>query len=119
MRRTIGLLAMLLCVGCSNNIHSSWGCATPVVDGQSCLTISQADVKANTQEKPVPESENTQVRVLAPTSGPSFMHKDDEVLLHRTQERVGKVWFAPFVDKYNNRHDQSVVYFVDSQSKWR
>ena len=45
--------------------------------------------------------------------------KDDVLLKQRAPERVARVWFAPFIDKYNNRHEESIIYVVDQESTWR
>lgn len=36
----------------------------------------------------------------------------------RTPEKVGKVWFAPYIDADGNQHSQSIVYVVDEEPKW-
>ncbi len=36
----------------------------------------------------------------------------------RTEEKVGKVWFAPYIDSDGNQHGESVIYVVDEKSRW-
>ena len=36
----------------------------------------------------------------------------------RTEEKVGKVWFAPFIDADGNQHSESTIYIVDEKPKW-
>jgi len=36
----------------------------------------------------------------------------------RTQEKIGKVWFAPHIDSDSNQHSEKVVYVVDEESRW-
>lgn len=36
----------------------------------------------------------------------------------RSQEKIGRIWFAPFIDSDGNQHLESIVYVVDEESKW-
>lgn len=36
----------------------------------------------------------------------------------RSQEKIGRIWFAPFIDSEGNQHLESIVYVVDEESKW-
>lgn len=50
---------------------------------------------------------------------PYIEEKYEVALKRRTTESVARVWFAPFIDKYNNRHEESIIYVVDQESSWR
>jgi type IV conjugative transfer system lipoprotein TraV len=36
----------------------------------------------------------------------------------RSQEKIGRIWFAPFIDSDGNQHLESIVYVVDEEPKW-
>lgn len=120
------LIALFLVAGCSSNINSSWTCPTPTVEGQACLSISGADARANSKDKQNASEKTIQsapvLKVLSKQVAPlnlSEMQLEQNPQLHRTEEKVARVWFAPFIDRFNNRHEDSIVYFVDSNSTWR
>ena len=36
----------------------------------------------------------------------------------RTQEKVGRVWFAPYIDSEGNQHSEKTIFVVDEEAKW-
>ncbi len=50
---------------------------------------------------------------------PTEAQLKNEVSNQRIAESVARIWFAPFIDRYNNRHDESIIYVVDQESAWR
>ncbi len=36
----------------------------------------------------------------------------------RSEEKIGKIWFAPYIDSDSNQHSESVIYVVDEEAKW-
>lgn len=107
------LLGLQSCAG--SNIGSSWNCATPSVDGKACLNITEADARTREQIDTGPRKVSEEVLVVKL----GIAVPDQEPMPYRTSERVARIWFAPFIDKYSNRHEDSLVHFVDQDSNWR
>jgi type IV conjugative transfer system lipoprotein TraV len=38
---------------------------------------------------------------------------------YRSKEKVARVMFAPYIDEAGNRHDKSVVYYLEQKAEWR
>ncbi len=36
----------------------------------------------------------------------------------RSPEKIGRIYFAPYVDSAGNRHSESFIFVVDEESKW-
>ena len=37
---------------------------------------------------------------------------------NQTEEKIGRVWLAPFIDNEGNQHSQKTIYVVDEEAKW-
>lgn len=139
MRISLILLLTFLISACSSNVKGSWSC--PVLEGGkgSCVSIGEADdLRLSNPDVSLPESyfdkqQKIQITLVAPklkdlkklapssqTSLPSVgsqqNNKPEQKL--RTEEKVGKIWFAPYIDSDGNQHGESVIYIVDEKAKW-
>ncbi|MDA0967626.1 MAG: hypothetical protein O2970_11820 [Proteobacteria bacterium] len=114
------IVASLLLTSCaSSNVGSNWQCPTPGVKGQQCRNIASADNMAKGKENSsadniVVEKDlivllNNNETIKDPVSGDSI----------RTDEKISRIWFAPFIDKYSNRHEASFIQIIDKSSTWR
>ncbi len=122
---------------CSGNIKGSWTC--PVLEGGkgSCVSIGDADnyqlANGNINLSATPEGyfdkqQEIQIKLVAPkfkdlqkltttqTSPQTNLVRGSSQL--RTKEKVGKVWFAPYIDSDSNQHGESITYIVDEKPKW-
>lgn len=131
----LSLILLFFSFSCNNSVKESWDC--PVLEGGkgNCVSIERADednhlIKFNSDNFDYPESQQKiSVKLVAPkikelkkinkdlkdniNKAIKYEHND-----LRTGERIGKIWFAPFIDEDGNRHSDSIVYVVEENPRW-
>ena len=145
MKKLIIAISLILS-SCSSNVKSGWSCPTPEGGKGSCLSIKEADlvgeINADSENKSnftyLDSAQKIEIKLIAPKladlkkittksvspadSTPNGASPHDATFelqnKLRTQERVGKIWFAPHIDSEGNQHSESVIYVVDEESKW-
>ena len=114
------LLIMALLSSCSGNVDKHWNCGTP--EGQGCSSIREADGLTSVQhdEKSlaspsyVIELQNNRGEAVKSTS---YM-ANNKFIYTRTKEAADRVWFAPFLDRAGNQHEESYVRVIVAEPKW-
>ncbi len=136
MKRYIILILSIFVYSCSSNVKSEWSC--PVLEGGkgSCVSIQEADVKGlqaistnggSNNFSYVDSEQEIEINLVAPkvskledVYGKSFWKKGElkSNQRFRTEEKIGRVWFASYIDSRGNRHEESIVYVVDEKPQW-
>lgn len=130
---------LLLAASCSGSVKGNWTCPTPEGGKGSCVSIKEADMNDSPlQNKPnfnyVDSAQKIEIKLVTPKFKDLKKlqqekdQKSEEIGLRaepqtqrtklRTEEKVGKIWFAPHIDSDGNQHSESVVYVVDEESRW-
>jgi hypothetical protein len=102
-RRFLGGMLLVVMVACRSHVKNDWDC-TMSAEGTACATIAVLDSQKAAGDVTVAE------RLLSPSSAVF-----NEL---RLPEVIGRVVFLPFVDKYGNRHEKSIVYYLEQPSNW-
>jgi type IV conjugative transfer system lipoprotein TraV len=140
MKKFFYLSFLLLGASCSSSVKGNWSCPTPEGGKGSCISIKDADLAeiSSSKEKPnftfLDSAQKIEIKLIAPKLSElkkiqqEKNQKNEDQNLNsessekgvklRTQERVGKIWFAPHIDSEGNQYSESVVYVVDEESKW-
>jgi type IV conjugative transfer system lipoprotein TraV len=134
---------IILVSGCSSNTKSTWDCPNLLTGKGNCLSIEKSDPAlevSSTSSAQISNFDYTnsaqkiEIKLVAPklselkkfhektqktedksTSAESIPSPKARL---RTEEKVGKIWFAPHIDSEGNQHSESVIYVVDEESKW-
>ena len=96
------IIAMVFLNSCIAT-NDEWSC--PLRDGQPCKSISEIadrDSKKN----------------LTPNTVATDPILGDKSTL-RKEEKVGTLWFAPYVDEQGNKHHESKLSVIIKESEWR
>ena len=72
--------------------------------------------KISAKSKAQPIENDIQDDVQHLTKNSNINHSPKNNL--RTEEKVGKVWFAPYIDSDGNQHSESTIFVVDEKPKW-
>jgi type IV conjugative transfer system lipoprotein TraV len=142
-RRLLVTFLIILTSGCSSNTKSTWDCPNLLTGKGNCLSIEKSDPAleaSNSNSAQISNFDYTnsaqkiEIKLVAPKL--SELKKSQEKALKkeekssapepfvstkprlRTEEKVGKVYFAPYIDSEGNQHSEYVVYVVDEEPKW-
>jgi type IV conjugative transfer system lipoprotein TraV len=131
------ITVLTVLTSCSSNVKGSWSC--PVIEGGkgSCVSIGDADgyqlSNNNSNLSATPEGyfdkqQKIQIKLIAPklkdlkklTIVPPLPQTNQvrSSSQLRTEEKVGKIWFAPYIDSDGNQHGENIIYVVDEKPKW-
>jgi type IV conjugative transfer system lipoprotein TraV len=134
MKRIIFIATIFFISSCSSNTKSTWSC--PILEGGkgSCVSIKDADLSLNESVKNNNSSngffnsnQKININLIAPKlkdlqkikqleNNDSFIKQRQTSL--RTEEKVGKIWFAPYIDSEGYQHSEKVILVVDEEAKW-
>ncbi len=134
---------IILVSGCSGNTKSTWDCPNLLTGKGNCLSIEKSDPAlevSSTSSAQISNFDYTnsaqkiEIKLVAPKLSElkKFHEKTQKTedkstsaeaipspkARLRTEEKVGKIWFAPHIDSEGNQHSESVIYVVDEESKW-
>lgn len=128
------IFAFCFIASCSGNVKNTWSCKAPDGGKGSCISIKEADVVAFAQEEPknnfsyINSNQKIEITLIAPKlkdlkkleeeKGAPVIQEYSSSPKLRTQEKVGKVWFAPYIDGEGNQHSEYTVFVIDEESKW-
>lgn len=134
MKSKLILILLLIAASCSSSVSSEWSC--PVLEGGKghCISISGADDKVDSSKAPLnsnlgyfASNQKIEINLLAPKlkdleklkikkeEGETQIKKGTR---YRTEEKVGRIWFAPRIDADGNQHSESVIQVIDEPSRW-
>lgn len=135
MKSKLILISLLISASCSSSVNSEWSC--PVLDGGKghCVSISGADDKVDSSKAPLnsnlgyfASNQKIEINLLAPKlkdleklkitkkeEGETQVKKGTR---YRTEEKVGRIWFAPRIDADGNQHSEIVIQVIDEPSRW-
>ena len=135
MKKIIFICLIFFTASCSNNTKSTWSC--PILEGGkgSCISIQDAalSVGNNSTNKSLNDFVNSKQKIEINLIAPKFKDlkkiKREESKSEaveqvpqnsklRTQEKIGKVWFAPYIDSEGNQHSEKTIFVVDEDAKW-
>jgi type IV conjugative transfer system lipoprotein TraV len=137
MKKIIYICSLFFISACSSNTQSTWSC--PILEGGkgSCASIKEADLlESGTSEKNkistdfISSSQKIEIKLMAPKlkdlkklkqEDPKNAYAVEPVNSGsklRTQEKVGQIWFAPYIDSEGNQHSEKVIHVVDEEAKW-
>lgn len=136
MKNIITIITLLIITSCSSSTKSTWSC--PTLDGGkgSCISIKDADLMPSFDNQLMQldssdAAQNAQINLIAPklkdlkkldlenTScmlNPKKQPAKQNLL--RTEEKIGRVWFASYIDSEGSRHSEKIIYVVDEEAKW-
>jgi type IV conjugative transfer system lipoprotein TraV len=134
MRKVFIINLLLLATSCIGNVKSDWACPTMTGGKGNCVSIKEAD--EGNSEAPLIKTFNylnspqkIEIKLITPKLSDlkKLQATEDKNLIpesvpqnskFRTQEKLGRVWFAPYIDSEGNQHSESVVHVIDEESKW-
>lgn len=135
MKSKLILISLLFATACSSSVGSEWSC--PVLDGGKghCISISEADSKVNSPKLAInsdvgyfASNQKIEINLVAPKlkdleklkiSGERHEEiKEKKGIRYRTEEKIGRIWFAPRIDVDGNQHFESVIQVIDEPSRW-
>jgi len=135
MKKHIYICIIFLISSCSGNTKSTWSC--PVLEGGNgnCMSIRDAALSLSdiTPNKSVKDFNSSSQKIKINLIAPKFKdlkkikqeesrNKIEESIAQRsklrTQEKIGKVWFAPYIDTEGNQHSEKTIFVVDEEAKW-
>lgn len=102
---------------CSCTTRTDFDCK-PQKGKKACSTIAQADENIE-QRKSVASSQPVITSLAATEKDDSKVFTTIRTLPERTEEKRGKLWFAPFVDEEGNFYDEAYVYLIFEPAKWQ
>ena len=131
MKQFFYVCLLLFLVSCSNSVKGSWSCPTLEGGKGNCASIKDADLvesKDKTNFTYLDSTQKIEINLVAPKlSELRKIQKENNQLVsdlikpktrYRTEERVGRIWFAPHIDSEGNQHSERVVYIVDEEPRW-
>ena len=128
------IIISIFSFSCSSNVKGTWSC--PILEGGkgSCVSIQEADILSHsslTTLQPTAYSDSNQkikIKLLAPKLKQLRQFKnikkkekivvENENQKYRTKEKVGRIWFAPYIDSEGNQHSEGYIYVVDEKPRW-
>jgi type IV conjugative transfer system lipoprotein TraV len=130
------LLIAIITTSCSSNVKGDWSCPTLKGGKGHCVSISEADdYKLSNDFTSLPQSyfdksQKIKIKLIAPKLAdlkkitpsslpnlePTPQISPNSKL--RTEEKIGRIWFAPYIDSGSNQHSESIIYVVDEEPKW-
>lgn len=106
----------LVTVSCISPVSSSWSCKNNVVG--SCKTIGEIDnnLVANKDNRGEINLNNKlkQENYDSGINGSNISFNS-----FRSKENVARVMFSPYIDEAGNRHDKSIVYYLEQKAEWK
>lgn len=134
MKKLFLIIAILFINSCSSNLSSSWSCPALKGGKGNCVSITEADQKISSISKTSTSSfadskQEIVINLIAPkldkitkkipqTTCNNKDANNSPLKRLRTEEKVGRVWFAPYIDSEGYNHSESVIFVVDEESKW-
>jgi type IV conjugative transfer system lipoprotein TraV len=126
------ILPLLIMTSCSSTVKGSWSCPTLEGGKGNCVSIKEADLflqpENNSSFSYLDSKQKIKINLIAPKISDlkKLQLEKKEISKEeiapasqlRSQERIGKIWFAPYIDSEGNQHSESVIYVVDEESKW-
>lgn len=123
------LVALFFITSCANNVKGSWSCPLKIAGKGSCVSIKESDVaetsngikrdiisyQDNNQKIEI-KLNNSQISTIEKNPQEKINNKVNTVV--RTKEKIGKVWFAPYIDEEGNQHSEYEIQVVDEEAKW-
>ena len=97
-------------------VSSNWSCKSGFVS--SCKTIKEIDSGGNVEEVSADEFKFDS-KVVSNDNSNQPDTNDISFNSFRSKESVARVKFSPYVDEAGNRHDYSVVYYLENKAEWR
>lgn len=137
MMRKLLFCLILLASSCSSSTKDTWSC--PLLQGGkgSCISIANADTITGSSESQnllfpkadyLNSAQKIEIKLVAPKlKDLKKLHdakKDEPANSYaqkpklRTEEKLGKIWFAPYIDAEGNQHSESSIVIVDEEAKW-
>ena len=111
IKRILCLILLVVSVGCSP-VSSSWTCKTNLKGTCNSIWEIDNDDQKDETKKNINLKKNFKQKVYKTNNTTNFND-------FRSKERVARVVFSPYVDEAGNRHDISVVYYLEQKSDWR
>ena len=134
MMKKLIITTSLLLVSCGGNVKNTWTCPTPEGGKGSCISIRDAHSSSFSNENQknnfsyIDSSQKIEINLVAPklkdlkklqVEKPEFSIQElDNKPKLRTPEKIGRIWFAPYIDAEGNQHSEYVILVVDEESKW-
>jgi type IV conjugative transfer system lipoprotein TraV len=136
IKKIIKIIPIMSLVACSSNVKSTWNCPLQEGGKGNCISIKEADLSGNSGSSTSPKSnfsylnsdQKIEINLVAPKlkdlkklqeeNKASILPESSEQSKLRSHERVGKVWFAPYIDGEGNQHSEYVVFVIDEEAKW-
>lgn len=127
MKKLFIIFLLINLFSCSNT-KSTWDCPILGAGNGNCRSIKKADLSHQIVENKneffqLPAKIN--IKLIAPKFEDvkklqieNKEEKNNAKSNLRTEEKIGRVWFAPFIDSEGNQHSQKTIYVVDEEAKW-
>lgn len=109
--------SLLLITASCSPVSSSWSCKNGLKG--SCKTIKEIDTGYIDNNKNDSKSVNLKEKINQKSNNNISSTEDSSFNDFRSKESVARVKFSPYVDEAGNRHDSSVVYYLEQKAEWR
>ena len=107
------LIFHFLIVGCSP-VSSTWSCKSSI--NGVCKNIREID-NGYVDSKDIENNSNNFVKRFNKEYNKN--HNNNFLTDFRSKEKVSRVKFSPYIDRAGNRHERSIVYFIEQKADWR
>ena len=137
MKKITSIFLLFIIASCSSVTQSTWNCPAPEGGKGSCISIKESDLSGSGElEKNklttdfISSSQKIEIKLVAPKLKDLKKIKEESLNNSyasepitkgsrlRTQEKVGKIWFAPHIDSEGNQHSEKIIHIVDEEAKW-
>ena len=103
-----------LCISltnCSSNITGKWSCGT-AESKFGCVDVQDIEkVYLDKKEEDKSQNSKSQIKSASKTVAPHT--------IHRSTERVAKIWIAPYVDSAGIYHEARMIRVVEKSPEWQ
>lgn len=103
LKKHVMIILLLITTSCIGR-NDQWSC--PLRKGKPCKSISEITGV---------ESKKEIIPIIAATE-PLLMGDKSSL---RKEEKVGILWFAPYVDNQGNKHHESKLSVIIKEPEWR
>lgn len=114
MRKLFTLLSLVLISGCAS-MNGQFDC--PAAAGVSCKSMGEVDAMISRGHFAGDNASfNKTISAQIKVADTNFLGKNAPI---RTNEKVMRIWLAPYVDSKDSYHASSYLYTVIDDSHWQ
>jgi hypothetical protein len=112
MKNILILCSLIILSSCTESTNFSCPAAK---EGKKCKTIAESDT-INPHTNPIVQEKITGLIKQDETFN---TFTTTRIIPTRSEEKMGKIWFAPYLDDEGNFYDESYAYIIIKPAKWQ